>query len=78
ELCQEYSKTVKIVVQSMRDLEPEGTVEDMLFTTEDEFQLIRVVPTHPELFILVTIDKQRGNLAMARYELTGLLHKFGV
>lgn len=78
ELCQEYSKTVKIVIQSMRDLEPEGTVEDMLFTTEDEFQLIRIVPTHPELFILVTIDKQRGNLAMARYELTGLLHKLGV
>lgn len=78
EMCGEYSTIVKVAIQSIRVLEPEGIIEDMLFSTADDFQLIRILPAHPELFILVIIDKQRGNLAMARYELTGLLHKFGV
>lgn len=76
EMCGEYSNIVKVGVQSIKILEPEGAVEDMLFTTMDEYQLIRVLPNHPELFILVVIDKQRGNLAMTRYEISSSLHRF--
>ncbi|HEY1100128.1 MAG TPA: hypothetical protein VGF99_14425 [Myxococcota bacterium] len=60
---------VKAKANVMRQLGIKGGIEDMLITLEDQYHLIRPVQSNGSLFIYVAIDKNRGNLGLARHKL---------
>lgn len=58
------SKRKAIKALNLRD-----EIEDILITLGKQYHLIRPVRTRPNLFFYVVLDRQRANLAMARYTL---------
>ena len=44
-------------------------IDEVITTAGPRHQLLRTLPRHPELFLLVLLDKYRTNLALARFQL---------
>jgi len=47
-------------------------VDEIITSAGQRQQVIRTVSRHPELFLVVLLDKQHTNLALARYQLMEL------
>lgn len=64
------SEVVRAKLRTAESLGFRGGIEDILITLTQQYHLIRLTPTHPGLFLYLVLDRQRGNLALARYKLT--------
>ena len=64
------TQVVRAKLKTMETLGLRSALEDILITLQNQYHLIRLVPNHPGLFLYLVLDKQRGNLALARYRLT--------
>lgn len=58
--------------KTMKALNLVDHIEDMLITLGKQYHLIRPLSSNDALFIYLVLDKQRSNLAMARYQLTAI------
>lgn len=56
--------------QSHTPLNLRDEIEDILLSLSKQYHLLRPVRTRPGLFYYLAIDRQRSNLAMARYVLS--------
>lgn len=63
------TSVVKAKMAVMRQLGIGGVIEDILITLQSQYHLIRPLAKTPSLFLYVAIDKQRGNLGLARHKL---------
>jgi len=64
------SQVVRAKLQTMESLGIRKGIEDILITLGDQYHLIRLVPNNAGLFLYLVLDKNKGNLALARYKLT--------
>lgn len=64
------TEVVKAKLKTMESLGMRKGIEDILITLGNQYHLIRLIPSHPGLFLYLVLDKVRGNLALARYKLT--------
>lgn len=53
----------------MKQLGISGGIEDLLFTLQDQYHLIRPLTHHPALFLYVVLGRAKGNLGLARHKL---------
>lgn len=60
----------KMVV--MNQLGLKGGIEDILITLDTQYHLIRPLVTAPTLFFYIAIDRERGNLGLARHRLKAI------
>jgi hypothetical protein len=44
-------------------------IDEVMTSAGPRHQVMRTVSRHPELFLVVLLDKQRSNLALARFQL---------
>ncbi|MEP6873443.1 MAG: hypothetical protein ABI887_03695 [Burkholderiales bacterium] len=58
--------------QTARSVGLPEQVDEVITSAGPRQQVIRAVSRHPELFLVVLLDKQRTNLALARYQLMEL------
>jgi predicted regulator of Ras-like GTPase activity (Roadblock/LC7/MglB family) len=58
---------MKAKARVMRDLGIKGGIEDILITLDTQYHIIRPIGT--SLFLYLAIDRQQGNLALARHKL---------
>ncbi|MEM8862434.1 MAG: roadblock/LC7 domain-containing protein, partial [Chloroflexota bacterium] len=56
----------------MRDLGIDGGIEDILITLTDQYHMIRLMDSNPNLFIYLALDRSSANLGMARHQLSKL------
>lgn len=63
------TSVVKAKMAVMRQLGIGGAIEDILITLQSQYHLIRPLAKTPSLFLYLAIDKQRGNLGLARHKL---------
>jgi hypothetical protein len=66
------TEVVRSKRKTMRSLGLKDSIEDILITLHSQYHLIRPLGTNDALFIYVVLDKQRGNLAMARHQLAAI------
>ena len=63
------TEVVRAKLKTVESLGLRRGIEDILITLVDQYHLIRLIPTHPGLFLYLVLDKAKGNLALARYKL---------
>lgn len=66
------TQVVRAKLQTMESLGLRKGIEDILITLTDQYHLIRLVPNNAGLFLYLVLDKNKGNLALARYKLTDI------
>ncbi len=64
------TEVVRSKRKTMRALNMNDQIEDMLITLGKQYHLIRPLTSNDALFIYLVLDKQKANLAMARHQLT--------
>ncbi|MEM1248307.1 MAG: roadblock/LC7 domain-containing protein [Acidobacteriota bacterium] len=64
------TEVVRAKRATMRSLDLDDRIDDILITLDKQYHLIRPVTNNDALFIYVVIDK-KANLAMARHALAG-------
>ncbi|MGE0349856.1 hypothetical protein [Hydrogenophaga sp.] len=63
------TEVVRAKMKTMKALNIEGGIEDMLITLTTQYHIMRPVAKHEGLFIYFVLDRARSNLAMARRRL---------
>jgi hypothetical protein len=66
------TEVVRSKRKTMKALNMNDQIEDMLITLGRQYHLIRPLTSNDALFIYLVLDKQKANLAMARLQLTQL------
>lgn len=66
------TSVVKAKMGVMRALGIQGGIEDFLITLGTQYHLIRPLTKNPSLFLYVAIDKEKGNLGLARHRVRAL------
>ncbi len=66
------TEVVRAKRKTMKALNLKDNIEDILITLRSQYHLIRPLASNDALFIYVVLDKQRGNLAMARHQLAAV------
>lgn len=64
------TEVVRAKRKTMKSLALSGEhIDDILITLRTQYHVIRPLSSNDALFIYVVIDRERGNLAMARHKL---------
>ncbi|HET9622682.1 MAG TPA: hypothetical protein VFP84_15020 [Kofleriaceae bacterium] len=66
------TEVVRSKRKTMKALNLTDQIEDMLITLGKQYHLIRPLSINDALFIYLVLDKQRSNLAMARFQLSAI------
>ena len=66
------TNVVRSKLEVMKSLKINGGIEDILITLTDQYHMIRLMASNPNLFIYVALDRASANLGMARHQLSGL------
>jgi hypothetical protein len=64
------TEVVRSKRKTMAALKLEDKIEDILITLGAHYHLIRPLSSNDALFIYLVLDKSKGNLAMARHQLS--------
>ena len=62
------TQVVRAKMKTMKDLGLKGEIEDILITLQSQYHLLRIL-SGQEMFMYLVLDKEKANLAMARYRL---------
>ena len=63
------TEVVRSKRKAIKSLNLRDEIEDILITLGKQYHLIRPVRSRPSLFFYLVLDRQRANLAMARFSL---------
>ena len=66
------TEVVRSKRKTMKALNLRDNIEDILITLNKQYHLIRPLGSNDALFIYLVLDKNRGNLAMARHQLSAI------
>lgn len=74
------TEVVRAKMQVMRDLNIDGSIEDILITLDEQLHLIRLIDARrgDGLFLYLALNKEQANLAMARHQLSGIEKELAV
>ena len=64
------SEVLKSKLKTMKNLNLEDSIEDVLISLGNQYHLIRPLNMHPDLFFYFVLNRDKGNLAMARFKLS--------
>ncbi|MGM8870435.1 roadblock/LC7 domain-containing protein [Psychrobacter sp. 2Y5] len=72
------SQVVKAKMATMKSLDIQGEIDDILITLSSQIHIIRPAAQHEGLFLYLVLDKAKSNLALARRKVQGIEAKLEV
>jgi hypothetical protein len=66
------TNVVRAKLGVMKDLKLKGAIEDILISLTEQYHLIRLLESNPDLFIYVALDRSQANLGLSRHKLAEL------
>jgi CheY-like chemotaxis protein len=66
------AEVIRAKMKVMKSLALNDRIEDILITLGDQYHLIRLTATQPNLFIYLVLQKNKANLALGRHKLSEL------
>jgi hypothetical protein len=66
------TEVVRAKRKTMKNLNIKDSIEDILITLHSQYHVIRPLGSNDALFIYLILDRQKGNLAMSRHQLTNI------
>ena len=66
------TEVVRSKRKTMEALGLADSIEDILITLGKQYHLIRLVSSDPALFVYLVLDRNQGNLALARHKLAAV------
>lgn len=70
------TEVVRAKRKTMKSLGLNDQIDDMLITLGKQYHIIRPLSSNDALFMYLVLDKARGNLALARHQLTAIERAF--
>jgi len=64
-----HVELVRAKLATISSLRLTDELEDILITLSSQYHVIRVLTADPRCFLYLALDRQSGNLAMARHQL---------
>lgn len=63
------TQVVRAKMQTMKNLNLNDKIEDILITLGGQYHIIRPLQSNPKLFLYLALSRAQANLAMARFRL---------
>jgi CheY-like chemotaxis protein len=63
------TNVIRAKMQTLKSLGLSETIDDILITLDSQFHILRPLEKHPECFLYIAINRERGNLGLARVKL---------
>jgi hypothetical protein len=67
-----YTEVIRAQLRNNRNLGLVGGVEDYLLSLSTQYHIVRPIAAAPDVFMLLILDRDKANLAMARLKLRQL------
>jgi len=62
------TELVRAQLKSLGTLGSKDVIDDILITLTTQYDIVRPLATNPSIFLYLAMDKNKSNLAMARYK----------
>jgi hypothetical protein len=62
------TEVVRAQLKSLKDLGLKDTIDDILITLDTQYDIVRPLAKNPSVFLYLTMDKSKSNLALARHK----------
>lgn len=62
------TEVVRAQLKSLRDLGLKDSIDDILITLGTQYDIVRPLAANPSIFLYLTMDKSKSNLALARHK----------
>ena len=72
------TEVVRAKRRAIAELELDDAIEDILITLGNQFHVFRLLPTNDAYFIYAALDRNTGNLALARVTMKSVADKIKV
>jgi hypothetical protein len=62
------TELVRAQLKSLSILGSDDAIDDILITLKNQYDIVRPLAANPSIFLYLAMDKNKSNLAMARYK----------
>jgi predicted regulator of Ras-like GTPase activity (Roadblock/LC7/MglB family) len=62
------TEVVRAQLKSITDLKSRDTIDDIIITLRTEYDIVRPLAANPAIFLYLAMDKNKSNMALARYK----------
>lgn len=62
------TEVMRAKLSTIKALGLKDSIEDILITLSSQYHVMRPLASNPNIFVYLVLDKERANLAMARYK----------
>jgi predicted regulator of Ras-like GTPase activity (Roadblock/LC7/MglB family) len=64
------TEVIRSQMKSLRALGQDEVIDDILITLSTQYDILRPLKANPSIFLYVTLDKAKANLALARFRVS--------
>ena len=64
------TEMIRAQLTSMANLRSTDTLDDILITLGSQYDIIRPLAANPSIFLYLALDKNKSNMALARYKVS--------
>lgn len=64
------TEVIRAQIKALRSLGKDEIIDDILITLSTQYDILRPLKANPSIFLYVTLDKAKANLALARYRVS--------
>jgi len=62
------TEVVRAQLKSLGDLRSKDAIDDIIITMSTQYDIIRPLSVNPSIFLFLAMDKNKSNMALARYK----------